>query len=90
MEAAAFVGDMRERVHLALYAGCDMALVCNNRPAVLELLNSLADKVWKNHSDEKIQKRLNSLYAKPSFEVGNLEKFTEWKDSRLAIDGLNA
>ena len=90
MEAAAFVGDMRERVHLALYAGCDMALVCNNRPAVLELLNSLADKVWKNHSDEKIQKRLNSLYAKPSFEIGSLESSNEWKDSRLAIDGLNA
>lgn len=90
MQAAAFVGDMRERVHLALYAGCDMALVCNSRSAVLELLDSLADKVWKNHADEKIQNRLKALYAKPQFDINSLEKMSEWTQARSALESLNA
>jgi len=39
MEGAAGVGNMAERKSLALAAGCDVVLVCNNRPAVLSLLN---------------------------------------------------
>jgi beta-N-acetylhexosaminidase len=90
MQAAAFVGDMQERVHLALYAGCDMALVCNNRPAVIELLGSLSDKVWQNHSDETIQQRLHALYAKPTFDVDDLEATTDWQQANEAIKGLLA
>lgn len=39
MEGAAGAGDMRTRMDVALEAGCDVVLVCNNRPEVLALLD---------------------------------------------------
>ncbi len=41
MNGAAAVGDYLTRAHLALEAGCDMLPVCNNRPAVIDLLDGL-------------------------------------------------
>jgi len=39
MEGAAGVGTMRERYDLALEAGCDVVLICNNREAALSVLS---------------------------------------------------
>lgn len=39
MEGAAGVGDMQDRKRLALEAGCDVVLICNNRSAVLSVLD---------------------------------------------------
>lgn len=39
MEGAVGVGPMRERVDVALEAGCDIVLICNNRSEVLGVLN---------------------------------------------------
>ena len=41
MSGAAVVGGYDERARLALAAGCDMLPVCNNRPALLQLLKDL-------------------------------------------------
>lgn len=38
MEGAACIGSIRERMDVALAAGCDVVLICNNRAAVLEVL----------------------------------------------------
>jgi beta-N-acetylhexosaminidase len=42
MGGAAAVGSMQERARMALDAGCDMLPVCNDRPALLKLLDDLA------------------------------------------------
>lgn len=39
MEGAAGVGSMQQRMRLALNAGCDVVLICNNRAAVLDVLS---------------------------------------------------
>ncbi|MHB0990688.1 MAG: beta-N-acetylhexosaminidase [Burkholderiales bacterium] len=41
MEGAGVAGDMVDRAHAALQAGCDMVLVCNNPLAADEVLNRL-------------------------------------------------
>lgn len=41
MGGAAAVGSYEDRARLALAAGCDMLPVCNNRPALLQLLKDL-------------------------------------------------
>ena len=42
MEGASVAGGVIERAEAAFSAGCDMAIVCNNPPAVDELLGKLA------------------------------------------------
>lgn len=44
MEGATMAGSFSDRTHAALDAGCDMVLVCNNRPAALDVLNALATR----------------------------------------------
>jgi beta-N-acetylhexosaminidase len=39
MEGASPMGNMIERVEKAKSAGCDMILICNNRPAAIEVIN---------------------------------------------------
>jgi beta-N-acetylhexosaminidase len=43
MKAAAEYGTMPERARLALDAGCDMVLVCNDRPAAQKTVQALRD-----------------------------------------------
>lgn len=40
MQAASFAGDISARVQLALEAGCDMVLICNNRNGVLKIIKN--------------------------------------------------
>lgn len=61
MGGAAVVGSMEERARMALAAGCDMLPVCNDRPAVIALLDGLkALKPSKAASD-----RIKRLYRRP-------------------------
>jgi beta-N-acetylhexosaminidase len=43
MAGAAFAGAPAERARLALAAGCDVVLVCNDRPAAVAVVESLGD-----------------------------------------------
>ncbi|MEX2495588.1 MAG: beta-N-acetylhexosaminidase [Woeseia sp.] len=46
MKATLEFGSMPQRAHLALSAGCDMVLVCNDRPAARATVAALRD--WSN------------------------------------------
>lgn len=59
MAGAAVVGDVVERANLALEAGCDMLPVCNDRAALLKLLDALPVKQRRLSSA-----RLRRLYLR--------------------------
>lgn len=46
MKAMDGQGDAAARAHAALAAGCDMILVCNDRPAAVAVIGSLGDERW--------------------------------------------
>ena len=56
MGGAAAVGNYEERARLALAAGCDMLPVCNNRPALLQLLKDLRKLKPKSVSSARLKK----------------------------------
>lgn len=61
MGGAAVAGTMEERARMALAAGCDMLPVCNDRVAVVALLDAL--KSLK--PTKAVSERLKRLYRRP-------------------------
>ncbi len=61
MAAAAVAGDYLQRARAALEAGCDLALVCNNQPQAVMLLDNLKVK-----ADPASQRRMASMRGKIS------------------------
>ncbi|ORU90356.1 MAG: beta-N-acetylhexosaminidase [Cycloclasticus sp. symbiont of Poecilosclerida sp. M] len=64
MHGASVIGDFAQRAKQAFSAGCDMALVCNDRAAVEAILNTIGSK--KLTSDVSIA-RLEKM--RPSIEL---------------------
>ncbi|MEM7467345.1 MAG: beta-N-acetylhexosaminidase, partial [Pseudomonadota bacterium] len=77
MKGAHAEGDIFARADAAKNAGCDMLLVCNDRPAVKQLLVS-----WKSESDPLSQVRLIRLHGKTQENAS--EKLRQ-DDTYLAI-----
>ena len=80
MAGASIVGDMIERVRAALAAGCDMVPVCNNRPAVEQVLSALHPTV-----DPLSQVRLARLRGRPGVSRTVLHTLDEWQAGARAI-----
>lgn len=78
MAAAGAGGDYRERARAALEAGCDMALVCNNREAAIEVLDELKD--YRNLSS---QARLVRMHGRKETTLNKLHMDARW---RKAVD----
>jgi beta-N-acetylhexosaminidase len=80
MEAAGFIGNVPQRAEAALSAGCDMVLICNNRPAVLQTLDAL--RQW----DEPVSKvRLARLHAMGTQSSAELRVSAQWQSAVQAI-----
>lgn len=76
MEGAAIMGSPAERAQQALAAGCDMLLVCNQRQAQVEVLDSLPiQEVPQAHSLQKTSQH----------SLEDLHRSAEWKQ---AVDGI--
>ncbi len=74
MEGAASVGDFPQRAELALNAGCDMVLVCNNPHAAEQVLDSV---VIKNRP--KSEQRLQTMLAKSHLTSTELYNSKDWQ-----------
>jgi beta-N-acetylhexosaminidase len=81
MGGAAFAGSLTERARRALAAGCDLLPLCNDRPAVLEVLEELAGE-----SDPLSQVRLARLHGRPAPDHLALRQTARWTECRAAVD----
>lgn len=72
MEGAAVAGDYPERARLALAAGCDLLLACNNRAGAVKIIDSLP---------HELQRDLSSLRKKPCGGPELLYGSPRWRDA---------
>jgi len=80
MEAAGFMGNVPQRAEAALAAGCDMVLVCNNRPGAVQTLDAL--RQW----DEPVSKvRLARLHGMSAQSSAELRASAQWQSGVQAI-----
>lgn len=84
MEGATSAGDFTERAKLALQAGCDMILVCNNPSAAEEVLASLPIL-----QDEVREQRLKNMHAKTHISRNELINSSKWQHISKQISELS-
>jgi beta-N-acetylhexosaminidase len=82
MQAADEGGDYAARAALALEAGCDMVLICNNRKAATQVLESL-----ESYSDPTAQLRLVRMHGRHPLTSEAMRLDPRWHD---AVHGLAA
>jgi beta-N-acetylhexosaminidase len=85
MSGAATVGGVRDRADLALRAGCDVILLCNDRPGTERLLSSWAHKI-----EPLTQVRLMRMHGKASsISFDELDDDERWIAARDSISRRN-
>jgi len=73
MRGADVIGGYSERAMAALDAGCDIALICNNRPATIEILDQLPKKYFLS------AEKFNSLRGKFDYSWQTLHTSSLWQ-----------
>lgn len=77
MHAAHLHEDIQSRVRAAFEAGCDVALLCNNRPAVIEVLEHLNE-----YHNPVASLRLFRMRGAPGAEsLQELHRMPMWKEA---------
>ncbi len=84
MAAAGSEGDVLQRANLALQAGCDMILVCNDRPQARAVLD------WLEHSGVSGCQGLLAMRGRAGFGWDALHATSRWQQSSEQIAALMA
>jgi beta-N-acetylhexosaminidase len=82
MRGADIAGGYAEKARLALEAGCDMVLVCNNRGGAIEVLS------WLDRSGFEPPARLPAMLARQSQAWGDLEFSDRRRQTIEQLDDL--
>lgn len=84
MEGAVKSGSPTERAHLAIEAGCDMALICNSRDTAVEVLDNYRGHATMSPAIEKM------IMAGPAFKgLAACQTSERWHNLRAKLDELN-
>jgi beta-N-acetylhexosaminidase len=84
MEAAGVAGDYVERAHAALQAGCDMALVCNDRAGAVQILDGLGP-----YNDPVAHMRLARMHGRHPITREALQHDPAWKEAIKNLEDLD-
>jgi len=84
MAAAESVGDIVKRADAALGAGCDMILVCNDRPRALEVIS------WLESCDFPTSDRLIAMQGVRGPDRATLLASEKWRQANILISELTA
>lgn len=74
MAAAAAGGEPVERAQAAISAGCDLLLICNNRPAAIAMLEAFAA-----HCDPATSLRLMRMHGRKPLDRTQLHEHPDWQ-----------
>ena len=78
--ASAVAESYADRAGMAIEAGCDMVLVCNNRAAAIEVAENL-----ENYSDPVAHMRLVRMHGRHHVSRGELHKTREWSEALTLV-----
>ena len=81
MGGAAFAATFGERASLALGAGCDMVLICNNPDAAADILDHLPITI-----DKQREQRLLTMLCDSSVSRDELFASTQWQQAAVVIN----
>jgi len=84
MAAALSAGDAVTRARRALQAGCDMILVCNDRPAALAVIS------WLESTHYPACEKLLAMRGEPPFDIETLRTTRQWQSASQLIGGLSS
>jgi beta-N-acetylhexosaminidase len=87
MQGAVQMGNIVERAELAIVAGCDMILVCNDPKGTVKVIDSLP-----SDTDLQIQgiDRIKNLKKTAKIDFSSLKKTTEHQNACRALDKFYA
>lgn len=81
MKGASVAGESyADRARAALHAGCDMALVCNNREGALQVLDGL-----EQHDDPVSHVRLARMHGRHPTSWDKLRQNVRWRSASEAL-----
>ncbi len=83
MGAAAAGGGYAERARAALAAGCDVLLICQNRPAALEIVSAL-----RQHDDPTGHLRCLRMHGRGRVDRAHLHLDPRWQQGLKAVAAL--
>jgi beta-N-acetylhexosaminidase len=81
MEGASVAGDIVDRAHAALDAGCDMVLACNDFNAMAKLLDGM-----RSHDDPASHFRLVRMHGRNPVSRTQLRSDPTWKQAVMAME----
>lgn len=82
MQGARQVGDIVNRVSLALEAGCDMGLVCNDRSSATAAIDGLPSNLVANQ-------RVATLIKSPGMSFKQLQLSADYQRAQRSLDEFN-
>lgn len=87
MKGAGFMGDFVSRCAKALYAGCDLLLLCNERDGVIQVLDNFKPQESAQQAALRHMRR-QRLFKRKTFGWDELQQSARWRENHQKLTAL--